>query len=68
MDKINWMTKSDVIVNQRIDNGPYANATILSIYKNGWCKAKWDNGKTFSVRVHWLTDTKQNTKAPIKQR
>ena len=50
-----WLTVKDVTVGQRMANGPYEGATILSIAKNGWCKLQWDDGAKCSVRVHWLT-------------
>lgn len=50
-----WLTTKDVSVDQRMNDGPYKNATVVSIAPNGWCKMKWDDGRTFSVRVHWLT-------------
>ena len=37
-----------------IQNGPYQDATIISVSKNGWCNCKWDNGTEFSARANWI--------------
>lgn len=50
-----WLTVKDVHEGQRMTDGPYKDATVESIAPNGWCKMKWDDGRKFSARVHWLT-------------
>jgi hypothetical protein len=51
----NWLTIHDIKVGQRMGvNTAYEGATVVSVAKNGWCKLNWDDGREFSIRVHWL--------------
>lgn len=52
---------SDVKVGQIMPKGnAYAGAEVVSVASNGWVKCKWADGRTFSVRVHWLTPLPTN--------
>lgn len=40
----------------------YKGAEIVHVSKNGWCKCKWSDGRTFNARAHWLCGYKEEYK------
>jgi len=46
---------SGIRVGTRIPWGYYKDAVVRQVFKNGWCRCKWKNGRMFfSARISWL--------------
>jgi len=42
----------------------YGDALIERVSKNGWCRLRWDDGREFTARAHWIANPAQYTIVP----
>lgn len=51
--------KAALKIGQVLTSGPYKNAVVVNISKNGWVQLQWPtNPETFAARAHWIQETK----------